>query len=213
MLVRLRSCTLIDRAAELDAVHDRKARSVYYHLQALIEGADEPELVSEYRALEALLFPIGLRVVSLPYIEEGGAAVALDRAVGPGHRAKLSAIHVGENTLLELFEAWLKAGHELGAAVTDRAELRAELARERVDAGSLDLKAGRGTWIQAIRGLLWALEADEALASLADRVHAALEEASATSLRRRGVESDEVDEGESESGSDGVAAQVLTPEA
>jgi hypothetical protein len=141
------------------------------------------------------LFPIGLRVVQLPYIEEGGAAVALDRAVGLEHRAKLAAIHVGEHTLLELLEAWLNAGHQLGAAVTHRAELRAELARERVDAGTLDLEAGRGLWIQAIRGLLWALEADEALAPLAERVHAALEEAAATSLRRRGEgETDELGE-------------------
>jgi hypothetical protein len=199
---------LIDRAAELDALHDRKARSVHHHLQGLIEGADEPELVSEYRALESLLFPIGLRVVQLPYIEEGGAAVALDRAVGPEHRAKLAGIHVGEHTLLELFEAWLKAGHELGTAVTDRAELRAELARERVDAGTLDLKAGRGLWIQAIRGLLWALEADEALVPLAERVHAALEEAAATSLRRRGEGDVDTDEMSEPDGGDGVVAEV-----
>jgi hypothetical protein len=72
----------------LDLVHDRKARSIHHHLQGLIEGTDSPELAAEYRRLETQLFPIGLRVVQLPHIEEGGAAVALDRAIGPEQHAE-----------------------------------------------------------------------------------------------------------------------------
>lgn len=49
-------------------------------------------------------------------------------AHAPEQRAKLAGIQVGETTLLELFDAWLNAGHD------------------------------------SIRGLLWALEADETLA-------------------------------------------------
>jgi hypothetical protein len=89
------------------------------------------------------------------------------------------------------FKAWIQAGHELGAAVSERADLKASLIRERAPEGELDLKAGRGQWIQAIRGLLWALEVESTLASVAKRVHATLEEAIATALRRRvGVETD-----------------------
>ncbi len=179
---------LVERSMKLDLQHDRKARAIHHHLQGLIEGTDNPQLAAEYQLLESLLFPIGLRVIQLPHIEEGGAAVALDRAVGPEQRAKLAGIQVGESTLLELFEAWLKAGHELGGVVTERAQLKASLVRERTDAGELDLKAGRSQWIHSIRGLLWALEADETLAPLAERVNATLEEATATSLRRRGFE-------------------------
>jgi hypothetical protein len=185
---------LVDRASTLDVLHDRKARSVYHHLQGFIEGADDPKLVAEYRAMEALLFPIGLRVVQLPYIEEGGAAVALDRAVGPDQRAKFASIKVGEQTMASLFKAWIQAGHEVGAAVSERADLKASLIRERAPDGELDLKAGRGQWIQAIRGLLWALEVESTLASVAKRVHATLEEAIATALRRRvGLETDSRD--------------------
>jgi hypothetical protein len=180
---------MIEHASDLDAVHDRKARSVYFHLQGLIEGTDDPGLAAGYRAFEALLFPTGLRVVQLPYIEEGGAAVALERAVGVETRAKLAKIGVGEQNLLQLFEAWMKAGHALGEAVTDRAELKASLMRARSAAGELDVKAGRGLWIQAVRGLLWVLEVDASLAGVGERILAALEEASTTALRRRvGVE-------------------------
>jgi hypothetical protein len=187
---------MIEHASNLDALHDRKARAVHHHIQGLIEGTDDPKLAAEYRALESLLFPTGLRVVQLPYIEEGGAAVALERAVDAKTRASLAAVVVGEQNLLQLFEAWMQAGHQLGEAVTDRAELKASLVRARSAAGELDVKAGRGLWIQAVRGLLWVLEVDASLAPVAERVIAALEEASTMALRRRVGDEDANADGE-----------------
>lgn len=205
--------TLMDRATALDGIHDRKARAVYHHLRGLIEGSDDPERAREYRDLEVLLFSRGLRVTQLPYIEEGGAAVALDRAVGPQSRALLSAIPVGDQNLLSLFEAWIKAGHQLGELVSARAKLQLEIIRERTGAGSLDIKAGRSRWMQAVRGLLWAIEADEDFADLADPIHAPLEHAALGAMRRRfgeaeldgedqGIVGEAEPDGEAEGGAD-----------
>jgi hypothetical protein len=182
--------SLMDRAAALDSTHDRKARALNYHLHALIEGSDDPKRAADYREIEALLFPRGLRVIQLPYIEEGGAAVALDRAVDAEARARLAAIGVGDQTLLTLFEAWMKAGHQLGEVVSARAQLQIEIIRERGGAGVLDIKACRARWMQAVRGLVWAVEADEGIAVLADRVLAPLELAARGAVERRAGDED-----------------------
>jgi hypothetical protein len=199
-----------------------------------IESADDEKELAQYRALQSLLFPDGLRVVRLPYIEEGGAAVALDQAVGPEQRAHLEAITVGPRTLEDIFVAWMAAGHELGEMVRQRAELKASLGRAGSAVEGIDIRAGRQQWLQAVRGLLWAIEAKPALHSLAEPVEASLNEGIAISLRRREVgsdvelgdqgdptqaeddevteEDDEVteDEGAAESGDDHQTAQVVS---
>jgi hypothetical protein len=181
---------LIDQITELDLVHDRKARSLYQHLNGLLEGADDDAEIAQYRALQSLLFPDGLRVVRLPYIEEGGAAVALDQAVGPDQRAKLASIKVGPRTLEDIFVAWMSAGHKLGELVRQRAELKASLGREGSAIEGIDIRAGRQQWLQAVRGLLWAIEIKPALHALSEPVEASLNEGIAISLRRRELGSD-----------------------
>jgi hypothetical protein len=182
--------SLMDRATALDGTHDRKARALHLHLQGLSEGTDDPERARAYREIETLLFPRGLRVIQLPYIEEGGAAVALDRAVEAEARARLAAITVGDQTLLTLFEAWMKAGHQLGEIVSARAQMQIEVIRERGSAGALDIKACRARWMRAVRGLVWAIEADEEIAVLADRVLAPLEQAARSAVERRSGDED-----------------------
>ncbi len=199
---------LIDLITRLDILHDRKARSLYYSFDALIEGADDDQEIAQYRELQQALFPKGLRVIRLPFAEQGGAAVALDRAVGPELRAKLEAISVGPRTLLDLFEAWIKAGLELGKAVQQRAELRASLSAEGSVGGEIDLRVGRKTWLQAVRGLLWAIESSEALRGLEEPVVATLEEAVGASRRQRDDgEAPEPDDGEAPAPDEDVAPE------
>lgn len=174
---------LIDEATRLDGVHDRKARALHFHLRGLIEGSDDPERVALYRRLEVLLFADGLRVIQLSYIEEGGAAVSLERSVRPEDWAALAEIQVGEQTLAQLLSAWLKAGHELGAAVRSRKELEASLAKDGSESEKLSIRRGRVRWIRAVRGLLWGIETAEELASLDEGVRAALKHALAVSRR------------------------------
>ena len=190
---------LIEMASDLDFLHDRKARAVHYHLSGLIEGSDEPAKVNEYQELQGRLFPKGLRVVNLPYIEEGGAAVALEQAVSPELRAKLAAIPVGDKTLDDLFGAWIAAGHKLGEAVQKRAKLKASLQGEGSAVEDIDIKAGRTQWIKAVRGLLWGIDIHPGFRALEERVNATLDEAISVGLRARGS-SEPVGSGEALSG-------------
>lgn len=188
---------LIDLCTRLDGTHDCKGRGLYNLLGGLIDASDDEDEVARYRELQALLFPQGLRVLRLPYIEEGGAAVELDRAVGPEIRKQLGAVTVGSQTLEQVFEAWMQAGHELGEAVRQRAELQASLRRQGSVAETIDLRAGRRDWQQAVRGLLWAIDARPELHALREPVMAALEAGVETALRRRsagGGGEDELDE-------------------
>lgn len=184
--------------SRLDARHDRKARSLHQHLDALAEGSDDAEEIEGFEQLQRRLFPTGLRVVKLPYVEEGGAAVALERSVDEELRAQLKATPVGGQTLADLLAAWLEAGHALGDAVRRRAELRASLTKDGSAVEEIDVRAGRKQWIQAVNGLLWAMEADAEIAVLDEPVRAALAQAIEVALRRKtntGVEAlDEVDE-------------------
>ncbi|WP_146662882.1 hypothetical protein [Enhygromyxa salina] len=187
--------TLIDAARELDATHDRKARAVHFLLRGLSEGSDDAAKAAEYRELEGLLFPRGLSVVNLPHIEEGGAAVALERTVSPATRAKMAQIKVGDQTLDDLFAAWITAGHELGKVVEQRAKLKASLSRDGSAVSEIDLRAGHAKWVKAVRGLLMVIDMSPELDTLGERVHGALDEAIAAKLRARASGSPEDDGG------------------
>jgi hypothetical protein len=176
---------LIKLAAKLDDTHDRKARGLFRLLEGLIDVSDDPKAVARYRALLGRLFPDGLRVVRLPYIEEGGAAVELDRSTGADLREQLAAVSVGPHNLLEIFESWVEAGHALGKVVRQRAELEAALSRKGSESQSVDLRSGRKVWTQAVRGLLWALEIKPALKALVEPVNASILNAVETAERRR----------------------------
>jgi hypothetical protein len=175
---------LTDLAAELDLRHDSKARGLSYVLRGLIEIADDDATVIQCRKLLDLLFPAGLTVTRLPYIEQGGSAVALERTVKPEVRAQLAAITVGGQTLEQVFDAWMSAAHELARTVKRRAELVAQTRPSGSDGEALDGKAGRSQWIRAVRGLLWVLESKPELRLVHEAVIAVLQRSLATARRR-----------------------------
>jgi hypothetical protein len=175
---------LTDLAAALDLRHDSKARGLHHLLRGLIELADDDATVVQRRKLLDLLFPTGLTVTRLPYIEQGGSAVALERTVKPEIRAQLAAITVGDQTLAQVFDAWMAAAHELARTVKRRAELIAQTRPSGSDGEALDGKAGRSQWIRAVRGLLWVLESKPELRLMREAVIAVLERSLATARRR-----------------------------
>ncbi len=184
---------LIEELGDLDQTHDRKCRSAYKHLGGLIDGADTPEEVEEYQAIQTELFPIGMRVVSLPYIEEGGAAIALEKRISEATWAKLKEITVGKHTLADLVSAWIDAGKRLGKAAQRRAELEAALGRKGSMNAEINLHGARLEWIQAIRSLLVEIESEPKMAPLAEGVFAAVEQGIAISQRRRVAGASEFD--------------------
>ena len=182
--------TLIDLASQLDARHDSKARGLNSILRGLADSADSPAEAARFRELEALLFPEGLSVTRLPYIQEGGAAVALERMLSAELRAELAEVPVGSRTLEQLLADWLEAGHQLGEVMQQRAELKAVLANEG-DGGQLSIRAARTGWLKAVRALLWAIDLQPELHGLRDRVEGVLQAGIAGELGR-GVDAGEL---------------------
>jgi hypothetical protein len=97
----------------------------------------------------------------------------------------MAQIKVGDQTLDDLFSAWIKAGHELGKVVEQRAKLKASLRRDGSAVGEIDLRAGYNKWIKAVRGLLMVIDMSEDLDALGERVNATLDEAITAKLRAR----------------------------
>ena len=179
---------LIDRSGVLDGVHDRKARGLHHFMRAFMEIADTPEDRKAFAELEALLFPKGLQVVRLPYIEEAGAAVALEQAVSPTVRAELAAIVVGDSNLAKILGEWLSAGKELGEVMTQRAALKASLTTEGSAISDVDVLAGRKAWIDTVDRMMVVIDLMKTLEELDEAVRGALTAAlsdSASTKRRR----------------------------
>lgn len=195
--------SLIDLATQLDKRHDKKARGLKLILSGLAEAADTEAEAARFWELEGLLFPNGLTVTRLPYTQEGGAAVALERVVSDELRAELDGIVVGKRTLAQLLKEWLAAGHELGEVMQRRAELKAVLSSD--GEGQLSLRSARYGWVKAVRALLWAIELDAGLVGLRERVEGVLKTAIAgdQSGRAGGGEGEELELG------DGVIEEAL----
>ena len=174
-----------DRITRLDGTHDAMLRAGYHHCEGLIHASQDPELRARFETIQRRLYPLGIAGTRLSYVEEGGAAVVLERSLSEEEWAELDAITLGEQSLGSLVKAWIQAGHALGEAVAERSALRASLRRDGSASEKLDLRAGRQAWMQAVRGLLWAIAAEEQLQGLAESVNAALRESIELTQRRR----------------------------
>ena len=198
---------LVVQSGLLDKRHDASGRGLNLVLRGLAELADSEERATYFRELEARLFPTGLAVLRLPYVEEGGAAVALEESISPTLRAELADIPVGKHTLETILDRWLTAGRELGVTVHERAKLRASLRKQGSAVSEVDITARRRRWFKAVRGLLWAIDMEASLAEMEESVVAVLEDAIRSELtgssgvsKGPGQEPDELVEGEGEEG-------------
>lgn len=183
--MRARLLTLIQLCQQLDELHDDKARALFFALDGLLFAQEDPDQRLRLSELKARLFPIGLRVVRLPYVEEGGAARQLEEDIGPDLRAQLAALPLGQQTLEQIYDEWTQAGRKLGRAANQRARAEASMRTKGSAAESIDLRQGRNRWMQAVRGLLWALETKKQLQPLAEPIESALRNAISIADRRR----------------------------
>ena len=183
--MRARLLTLVRLCQQLDEVHDDKARALFFGLDGLIYAQDDPKQRLRLSELKARLYPIGLRVVSLPYVEEGGAARQLEEDVDADLRAQLAALPFGDQTLEQVYDAWILAGRKLGRAANQRARAEASMRTKGSASEKVDLRHGRNRWMQAVRGLLWALETKAELQPVVEPIESALRNAIAIADRRR----------------------------
>lgn len=194
--MRARLLTLVRLCQQLDEVHDDKARALFFGLDGLIYAQSDPARRLSLSELKARLFPIGLQVVRLPYVEEGGAARQLEEDIGADLRAQLAALPFGEQTLEQVYDDWIMAGRKLGRAANQRARAEASMRTRGSAVEQVDLRHGRNRWMQAVRGLLWALETKQELQPLVEPIESALRNAIAIADRRRLARRTAADPGE-----------------
>lgn len=161
---------LIARITELCATHNRKARSLRNLITDLAEATDDPALGEFLASLDALLFPQRLRIVHMSYFEQAGAVLDLEQRMTPEILRRLETIHVADQSLADIYRAWVWAGTELGRLVQERARLEASLRRSGSAAPSTHARAARSTWIRRVTLFLDALD----ILELPDRVEEAL---------------------------------------
>ena len=145
---------LTDQLAALDERHDTKARAAYHHLLGLRNGSDDPAVVAECDQLLERFFADGLAIVNLSYVEEGGYAEAMAEDMTPELRARLAAITVGEQTLADIFDAWLEAGAALAQGTLTRHLLQASISPQSPSSQAINRNEIRYRWIRTVQAML-----------------------------------------------------------
>lgn len=171
---------LNERAAFLDAEHDRKVRGLYDVLTGLASLTDSPGEAERFLTLRSELFPSGRSIVRRSYLDQAGEASLTESRLCDGSRELLRGIVVNGTPLVKHVEDWLRAARELGeveAARTQRAQ--EEKARSMVSLGK-----ARQAWIDAVKSVLYVVErepsfTDEDRRRLLGQLEAALAKAEA----------------------------------
>lgn len=146
------------KAAELDAVHDRRARGIYDGLGALANLVDDPERAKAARTAQAELFPDGLTITTRSYSDEAGEAELVGGRMSPATKALLKAESLGGVSFATHVTRWRSAARELGAVEQERTVLQAELKAE--PRGTTAARA-RNAWIKIMTVILSALELED----------------------------------------------------
>jgi hypothetical protein len=158
MAIEARIAELIKLGMRFDDIHDDRAH-VLYHLLLLLAAATRDAALAEFlRRMHALMFPHGLRIVHMSYLAEAGAALELEARVTPETLARLASVRVADQTLADIYRAWVEAGKELGRHAQERARLEASLGMAGTTAPRTHARKVRTVWIRAVRLMLDALD-------------------------------------------------------
>jgi len=162
--------------------HDRKARGIFTVLTAFAQRADETDVAQRYLRLRDLLFPAGLRTISITYREEIAAVEALKRRLTEENWALLKALPLPESSSLhDALLSLIQAGEELRKLEQARTEL--ELRRESgpSDPQSAEVKAARQRWLKTARAMMTTADLEDLGAGQRQRLFGRLKERAARS--------------------------------
>jgi hypothetical protein len=145
---------LTDISIELGKRHNNKAGSLFSMLHGLRKGTEDPDLAQLCKKLLMLCFPNGRRFINWKHVEQGGYADAMVEKLTPALRARMAMVVIGDQTLLDLCDAWLDAGQELGQNALDRAQMEASLASSSTSPSAVNIKKVCSLWRRTARALL-----------------------------------------------------------
>jgi len=137
----------------------------------LIEDAHPPtsERGTQAASLRRFLFPDGLTINKLTYLEEAANIEQVRDTLTSEHRDQLASFTLDTIPLIGLLDEWLEVGEKLGEAYRARREVRRQ--SEGVSLSADDLRQARHAWVRTARLLLDTLELAGTPDALAARVH------------------------------------------
>jgi hypothetical protein len=174
--------------AQLDLVHDRKARGLYGILGGLADVLDDQELCAKLLELRDKIFPAdkGLNVTKMSYADEAGECALVEERLDDADRALLKACTILKGNLLDVHKARVTAGKKLGDLEQKRLAAETDGAgdsKQRPKKG--DALQARNGWIKATRALVSAIELDEPSDEVRKRILQPLDQAEAKAARQR----------------------------
>jgi hypothetical protein len=143
--VRLKEIQDLQKALDVD--HDEFTRGLWAYFWAMIYLAPTEADEQVYRRLLASLLPDGLALVNKSYREEAGQAALVQSQLGDDERTALQSMVLRDGrTLLDVVNAWLGVGVQLGALDRERAGDVGDGAPTAADA-----IAARNRWIRTMQ--------------------------------------------------------------
>lgn len=158
MAMQKRLRDLIGRITELGVIHNRKARCLRNLILDVAESTDDAELAEFLRGVDALLFPNRLRIVHMSYFEQAGAVLTIEQCMTPEILQRLETCRVVDQSLADVYRAWIAAGKELGELSQERARIEAALRRTGSAASRTHARVARSAWVRRVNLFLDALE-------------------------------------------------------
>lgn len=148
---------LNQKVLELDARHDRLARSLHNILEGLVELTDDPDESASWRAVQDELFPQGKSITKRSYIDQAGEATRVEGRLSERSQRLLEEHTVGGVPLMHHVRRWQMAGIELGEAEKQRILLAKESPQ------TLSVGKVRNAWISAVNAILAMLDREKGL--------------------------------------------------
>lgn len=154
---------LNEKAAVLDARHDRKARGIHDFLGSVADLTDDEERSATLLSLRSELFPHGKLITNRSFTDQAGEAERIESRLSERSKRLLRELTIGTVSLEKFVDQWRTAAIELGEVEKQRILLAKE--------GTPSLSSGkvRNAWISAMNAILAMLDREKGL-SPADRL-------------------------------------------
>ena len=170
------------QAAELDVVHDRKARGIDFIARGLMELTDDPEFATSLEnARTEILGPKGLLVISSSHGDEAQNAKLVDKRLSDESKELLGEVTIHDRSLGDWVKNWQGVAKELGKVDAERAALEA---KGTTTAQRSDTVRARNTAIRTLNAFITMLDMDDPEEELRTAILGPLEVAVAKAERR-----------------------------
>jgi hypothetical protein len=172
-----------DAANRADDTFDLRGRGLFLGLQALECLSEDPDATAAFAAAREAIFPKGLSVLTLTYVQEVGEARLAKERLTPELRTPLEAVSIGAFTAAQAFDRWLSAADDLEAKLQAR-DAAQDALQGAADTVTLALaQEAKRAWGRVVRAFLNNLDLDDADAATRDGLLKTLRQEVASAAR------------------------------